>query len=163
VAFITARNCTLIMAPLSGLTMALQLLSIAFFGHVSGVVALATIPQDSRRGFLSEQAATTMMGILGGSSLLSQVEPASAYERRDVGDENRSATTAAFNEQAYQTNNRLEREGLKLDTREEEQAKLRDAMTSFSYESSVPQRKSGYNTTPSTRTATASSKSLLQE
>ncbi|KAL3917949.1 MAG: hypothetical protein SGARI_007589 [Bacillariaceae sp.] len=70
-------------------------------------------------------------------------QSASAYERRDVGDPNsRSATTAAFNEQAYQTNNRLEREGLKLDTREEEQAKLSEAMKSFSYES-TPTKKKG--------------------
>ena len=58
-----------------------------------------------------------------------------AYERRDVGGEGRSATTAAMNEQAYQTNNRLEKEGFKLDTREEEQARLSDAMSSFSYDS----------------------------
>lgn len=63
-------------------------------------------------------------------------ESAWAYERRDVGDEGRSAITAAMNEQAYQTNNRLEASGFKLDTREEEQARLSSALASFSYEDS---------------------------
>lgn len=48
---------------------------------------------------------------------------ANAYERRDVGDESRSASTAAMNEQAYKTNTRLEASGFKLDTREEEQVR----------------------------------------
>jgi hypothetical protein len=38
-----------------------------------------------------------------------------AYERRDVGDENSSAETKAMNDQAYETNNRLERDGFKLE------------------------------------------------
>lgn len=48
---------------------------------------------------------------------------ADAYERRDVGDESRSAATAAMNDQAYRTNSRLEASGFKLDTREEEQVR----------------------------------------
>jgi hypothetical protein len=62
---------------------------------------------------------------------------ARAYERRDVGGDDRSMITAAFNEQAFKTNNRLEAEGFKLDTREEEAKKLSDAMKSFSYDSST--------------------------
>ena len=69
---------------------------------------------------------------------------AAAYERRDVGDETRSAATAAMNEQAYKTNNRLEQSGFKLDTREEEKAKISEAFTSFSYESATT-KKSGYS------------------
>ena len=56
---------------------------------------------------------------------------AAAYERRDVGDETRSAATAAMNEQAYKTNNRLEQSGFKLDTREEEKAKIPEIVNLF--------------------------------
>ena len=38
-----------------------------------------------------------------------------AYERRDVGDETSSGETKAMNDQAYETNNRLERDGLVLE------------------------------------------------
>jgi hypothetical protein len=90
---------------------------------------------SSRRIFVSKAAtAATVVFLPGLRSLIP--ESASAYERRDVGDGSRSAATAAFNEQAYQTNSRLEKEGFKLDTREEEKAKLSEAMASFSYESS---------------------------
>lgn len=41
-----------------------------------------------------------------------------AYERRDVGDETSSGETKAMNDQAYETNNRLERDGLVLEVRE---------------------------------------------
>jgi hypothetical protein len=42
---------------------------------------------------------------------------ANAYERRDVGDETSSGETKAMNDQAYETNNRLERDGLVLEVR----------------------------------------------
>jgi hypothetical protein len=42
---------------------------------------------------------------------------ANAYERRDVGGEDASAITKAMNLQAYETNDRLEREGLKMEVR----------------------------------------------
>ena len=41
--------------------------------------------------------------------------PASAYERRDVGGPDASPETKAMNLQAYETNNRLERDGVKLE------------------------------------------------
>jgi hypothetical protein len=76
------------------------------------------------------------------------ISPASAYERRDVGGSDRSAATAAMNDQAYQTNNRLEQSGFKLDTREEEQARLSSALSSFSYDSTASSgKKTGYNKT----------------
>lgn len=59
--------------------------------------------------------------------------PAVAYERRDVGGENRSAEQAAYNLQAYETNNRLERQGLKLETQAEQQASLTAALADYSY------------------------------
>lgn len=58
---------------------------------------------------------------------------ANAYER-DVGDNTRSATTYALNLQARETNARLEKSGFKLDSKEEEQAKLNSAFASFSYD-----------------------------
>jgi hypothetical protein len=105
----------------------------------SGVDSLSSKQQQqqssSRRIFVSKATtAATVVFLPGLQSLIP--ESASAYERRDVGDGSRSAATAAFNEQAYQTNSRLEKEGFKLDTREEEKAKLSEAMASFSYESS---------------------------
>lgn len=124
--------------------------------HQVRALSTRSVPtSDSRRDFLRKQAGTATVAVFG---LLPVVQSASAYERRDVGGEDRSAITAAFNEQAYQTNNRLEREGFKLDTREEEQAKLSAAMASFSYEeSNTPKRKSGYG--GSTTAAATSSKS----
>lgn len=74
-------------------------------------------------------------------------EQASAYERRDVGDESRSAITAAMNEQAYQTNSRLEASGFKLDTREEEKERLSSALASFSYDDTKSKKKTGYRST----------------
>eukprot|EP00977_Amphora_coffeiformis_P017202 scaffold5519_cov166-Amphora_coffeaeformis.AAC.1 len=58
---------------------------------------------------------------------------AHAYERRDVGGEGRSATTAAYNIQAYETNNRLEAQGFKLETQQEQQASLTAALKDYSY------------------------------
>ena len=79
---------------------------------------------------------------------------ASAAEIRDVGGSDRSAETAALNLQARQTNARLEASGFKLDSREEEQAKLSSALSSFSYDSNSSAGKSkvsdrGYGNTSS--------------
>jgi hypothetical protein len=49
----------------------------------------------------------------GGGSFMA----ANAYERRDVGGESASAETKAMNIQASETNNRLERDGFKLEVR----------------------------------------------
>lgn len=82
---------------------------------------------------------------------------AGAYERRDVGDaKTRSAVTAAMNEQAYQTNSRLEQSGFHLDTREEEQARLNEAFASFSYDSAQSKKKSGYDSKSNTKSKTDS-------
>ncbi|KAG7354396.1 hypothetical protein IV203_003752 [Nitzschia inconspicua] len=133
----------------------LLILGVTLLRHNNQVDSLSTKPTaHSRRNFLQHQVATA--AVLGvGSSF---VQSASAYERRDVGDEkSRSAITAAFNEQAYLTNNRLEKEGFKLDTREEEQAKLSAAMASFSYESSnMPKKKTGFSAGSSSAAATSS-------
>ena len=109
-------------------SLALSIVSIIM--HITGVCALSP---TSRRSFLSQANLTFGVGLLVGSSSVAE-----AYERRDVGsDASRSAATYAFNEQAFLTNNRLEAEGFRLDTREEEKAKLNAAMASFSYESTT--------------------------
>jgi hypothetical protein len=57
-----------------------------------------------------------------------------------------------MNEQAYQTNNRLEKSGFKLDTREEEQARLSAAMASFSYDASTTSKKqTGFRSSAATK------------
>ena len=66
----------------------------------------------------------------------SLIQPANAYERRDVGGNDRSAATAALNEQAYETNNRLEKSGLKMESAEEQSAALTAALSDFSYDAS---------------------------
>jgi hypothetical protein len=91
----------------------------------------------------NEEKVLSFMFVAG---LLEAPQSAVAYERRDVGGADRSPTTAAFNEQAFLTNNRLEASGFKLDTREEEKTRLAEAMASFSYESASPvsKKKPGY-------------------
>jgi hypothetical protein len=124
----------------------------------SVVVSSFDLKHGSRRNFLKAApfaavvASSTNFLVEGSRDDASQqvnlsfgTLPAAAYERRDVGDEkNRSASTAAMNEQAFKTNNRLEQSGFKLDTREEEAARLSAAMTSFSYDSVSTKPKSGY-------------------
>ena len=62
---------------------------------------------------------------------------ANAYYQSDAGDETSSALTKAFNAQAKLTNSRLEAQGFPLDTKEEEEERIRNAFQSFSYESNV--------------------------
>uniref|UniRef100_A0A7S4N6H7 Uncharacterized protein n=1 Tax=Odontella aurita TaxID=265563 RepID=A0A7S4N6H7_9STRA len=110
---------------------------------------------SSRRSFFAQ--ATTSFGLVASSSAVGWYgntqskhdrdcscgsclisfgpSPASAYERRDVGGESRSAETAALNIQAAKTNARLEASGFKLDTREEEATRLSEGLASFSYDS----------------------------
>ena len=92
--------------------------------------------QVSRRNLLKSTVAS------GVASFVVGVSDASAYPRRDVGDPaTRSASTAAMNDQAFKTNNRLEQQGFKLDTFEEEQARLSSAMASFSYDDATSKKK----------------------
>jgi len=75
---------------------------------------------------------------------------ASAYDR-DVGGKSQSADTFAQNIQARETNARLEASGFKLDSKEEEAARLSEGLSSFSYESSTSEGKKGargYSTPP---------------
>ncbi len=105
---------------------------------------------SSRRAFLNQS------GLAGAFAFGLAPGVAQAYERRDVGAEGQmSAETYAYNIQAYKTNNRLEAEGFKLDTREEEQARLSAAMASFSYDSATTKKKTGYasNASKSTKPA----------
>ena len=94
----------------------------------------AMVAPSSRRTFQAEVAGAFIAGLAPAA--------AQAYERRDVGAEgSMSAATYAMNEQAFKTNNRLEAGGFKLDTREEEKAKLNAAMASFSYDSTTSTKK----------------------
>jgi hypothetical protein len=68
---------------------------------------------------------------------------AQAYERRDVGGETRSPESAALNDQAYETNNRLEREGLVLETAQQQKANLMSALSDYSYSPSTSSNTKG--------------------
>lgn len=95
---------------------------------------------QSRRTFarnaFTTAATTASLGFLG-------TRPVMAYERRDVGGEGRSAATAAMNIQAYETQNRLEREGFKLETQAEQQASLTAALSEYSYDPSIRSSSTG--------------------
>lgn len=117
------------------------------FVKVFGVATLLCLLFASVEGLSGEAVSrrillkTTIAS--GAASFFLNVDAASAYGRRDVGDPStRSAATAAMNDQAYKTNNRLEQQGFKLDTPEEEQARIRNAMSSFSYDDAAS-KKSG--------------------
>ena len=114
----------------------------ALAGLSASATALSTQSNASRRAFLKAPlvASAVSAGWLlqhddgcNCASCSFGVQPAGAYERRDVGGANRSPEQAAFNEQAYQTNNRLEKQGFKLDTAEEQKASLTAALADYSY------------------------------
>jgi hypothetical protein len=65
-----------------------------------------------------------------------------AFEKREIGGLDRSATTAAFNVQNEKTYERLEKSGFSIDSRAEEQARLSEALGSFSYPASPTPSKS---------------------
>ena len=71
----------------------------------------------------------------GGQTLAFSFRPQGAYafEKREVGGADRSADTAAMNIQNEKTYERLEKSGFPLDSRADEQARLSDALSSFSY------------------------------
>lgn len=114
---------------------------VVLLGTAYNVFSLSLDSSLRRRVFLKDLYQGTVLSLISGACVLEAPQTAVAYERRDVGGADRSATTAAFNEQAYLTNNRLEASGFKLDTREEEKSKLSEAMASFSYESVTPSSK----------------------
>jgi hypothetical protein len=63
-----------------------------------------------------------------------------AFEKREVGGADRSADTAAFNIQSDKTYERLEKSGFPLDTKADEQARLSEDLSSFSYPDSKPSK-----------------------
>jgi hypothetical protein len=121
---------------------------LALFVLCAQAHALSTKPATSRRSFLSR--APLVAGAFGAGYLLRHdddcncrhcafgPEPAVAYERRDVGGEDRSPEQWAYNEQQFQTNNRLERDGLKLETAEEQKASLSSALSEYSKAPAAP-------------------------
>ena len=120
----------------------------------SGTYALSTSSgkemNSRRRAFLTKTitstiASTAMIALGAGvrhnydcncvsCMTMGVVEPANAFYERDTGDETSSAVTKALNAQARLTNARLEASGFPLDTKEEEEAKIREAFKSLSYE-----------------------------
>lgn len=94
------------------------------------IVDCEGLTSSPRRAFLQQLSVAIGTGT-GGWVLLE--ENASAYERRDVGGAGRSPEQAAYNEQAYETNNRLERSGLKLETAQEQSASLTATLSEYSY------------------------------
>jgi hypothetical protein len=126
---------------------------LALFVLCAQAHALSTKPATTRRSFLSK--APLVAGAFGAGYLLRHdddcscrhcafgPEPAVAYERRDVGGEDRSPEQWAFNEQAYKTNSRLERDGFKLDTQEEQKASLSSALSEYSKAPAAPAKTSG--------------------
>lgn len=119
-----------------------------------------TTTTTSRRSFgahLVESSSLCFSFLTATLQLATTGGAANAYERRDVGGEDRSMITAAFNEQAFQTNNRLESQGFKLDTPAEEAQKLSDAMKSFSYDDmSTKKNKTQRKTATSTGSSSGS-------
>jgi len=112
-------------------------------------MALSTQNNPSRRTFLkvpvvaSAVSAGWLLQHDDGCNCVScslGVAPAGAYERRDVGGTDRSPEQAAFNEQAYQTNSRLEKQGLKLETAEEQKVSLTAALSDYSYSGTSPSK-----------------------
>jgi hypothetical protein len=87
----------------------------------------------------------------------SQPLPAGAYDRRDVGGTDRSPETAAMNEVAYRTNNRLERAGFALETAAEQSASLTSALAGVSYEASAKTTTTPARSSPSRPTSSAKS------
>jgi hypothetical protein len=120
-----------------------------------------SINRISRRSLCQRSIITISTGIctgcLGGNSV-SIVNPSYAAYTREVGGSDKSPEQAAYNiqvgltqllhsnpfqcfflthkRQAQKTNERLERSGFKLDTKEEETARLSDALGSYTYEPS---------------------------
>ena len=86
----------------------------------------------SRRTF-ARQLLTLPAAVVAVGAGTAAPTAATAYERRDVGGEGRSAETAAYNIQAMETNARLEREGFKLETQAEQQASLTAALADYAY------------------------------
>jgi hypothetical protein len=102
--------------------------------------------------------AACQCGFCGGGIIMTLRPPAAMAYERDVGGTSRSADSAAFNIQARETNARLERDGFKLDTKEEEASRLSGALSSFSYDASTPKQATGRGYGNKKRTSSPSEK-----
>jgi len=118
--------------------------ALALCGTTTALVASSppsTTTETTRRAFCRIAVATTagvwtaqqhVVGCTCGSCASS----ANAFERRDVGGDGASPETKAMNEQAYQTQSRLEKAGLRMETAEEQSASLTAALSGYSYSDS---------------------------
>lgn len=115
-------------------------------------VALSSEQNSSRRNVLQKFALTSSAFVLGGSLNLDSlhddgcacrtclkigIRHVNAYEKRNVGGDNPSAATYAMNVQALKTNNRLEAQGYKLQTEDEQTAEAKSFLSSYSYNADV--------------------------
>jgi hypothetical protein len=99
--------------------------------HVQGAAVV------TRRQLAKAAAAAAAAALAATAAASSRPLPAGAYDRRDVGGTDRSPETAAMNEVAYRTNNRLEKAGFALETAAEQSASLTSALAGVSYDASA--------------------------
>mmetsp|Transcript_6011 Transcript_6011/g.12600 ORF Transcript_6011/g.12600 Transcript_6011/m.12600 type:complete len:146 (+) Transcript_6011:50-487(+) len=94
---------------------------------------------EPRRAFISKLISASCPGVV----LIFSPSNSNARESgsENAGSENASIT-AAFNDQASKTNSRLQSGGFKLDTKEEEDKKIKDGLASFKYDDAVSQKSS---------------------
>lgn len=103
-----------------------------FVAGLSNAMSTNKKMSSSRRFFLTKAVPTGSLAFVVATALAPR--EANAYERRDVGGPDRSPETAAMNIQAYETQNRLEASGFKLDTNEQQAATLASALSDYSYD-----------------------------
>ena len=119
-----------------------------------------TLVDSTTRAFLATVVVAGSILFLAGSScpLVAQ-----AYEVRPVGGDDRSPATAALNLQAIETNNRLEREGVQLETQAEQISSLSAQLSSYSYEPTTTSKTSAKTTTATAKKATGTTTTTPKE
>lgn len=145
VAFLTTVTAALAISGVSGLASSknkdMSTGRRAFLGKIPASVATVAVGTTMGQ-FLNLEAddsdhrkACSCETCVGKSRLAFRPLSVSAFEARPVGGDNPGAVIASYNIQSVKTYDRLEKEGFKLDSREEEAARLSDALSSFSYPS----------------------------
>ena len=130
--------------------MLLTLLSLFMLIPIAFGLAAPRFPQSPIHGGLAEAASRRAFFIAASSASFVACQQASAYEFVDVGGGEGSAETKAMNIQAYETNNRLEKGGFRLDTPAAQQQTLTEALSGYSYE---PKPNKTTRSTSSTKTS----------
>jgi hypothetical protein len=143
---IRARRATVFSPHLAEYFFAMKLSLMAQMMLLSTAFALvpdAPKHDAGRRQFLTKTTAATITAAASTASstfgwMMKGTSSANAYERRDVGvgldGFKPSAETAAYNLQAYETNNRLEKAGFKLETAKEQSESLTAALSGLTFD-----------------------------